>query len=59
MKISWNTAVGRGVHTGIMVPVFAQGPGAENFSGVMDNTDVFFAMEEALGIDNLEDYQCN
>jgi len=25
----------------------------------MDNTDVFFAMEEALGIDNLEDYQCN
>jgi len=59
MKISWNTAVGRGVHTGIMVPVFAQGPGAENFSGVMDNPDVFFAMEEALGIDNLEDYQCN
>ena len=59
MKISWNTAVGRGVHTGIMVPVFAQGPGAENFSGVMDNTDVFFAMEEALGIDSLEDYQCN
>jgi alkaline phosphatase len=59
MKISWNTAVGRGVHTGIMIPVFAQGPGAENFSGVMDNTDVFFAMKEALGIDNLEDYQCN
>ena len=59
MKISWNTAVGRGVHTGIMVPVFAQGPGAENFSGVMDNTDVFFAMEEALGIDSLEAYQCN
>ena len=59
MKISWNTAIGRGTHTGIMIPVFAQGPGAENFSGVMDNTDVFFAMKEALGIENLEDYQCN
>ena len=59
MKITWNTAIGRGTHTGIMIPVFAQGPGAENFSGVMDNTDVFFAMKEALGIENLEDYQCN
>ena len=59
MKITWNTAIGRGTHTGIMIPVFAQGPGAENFSGVMDNTDVFFAMKEALGADNIEDYQCD
>ena len=26
-------------HSGIPVPVFAYGPGAENFSGFMENTD--------------------
>ena len=29
-----------GGHTGIMVPVFAFGPGAESFAGFMDNTDI-------------------
>lgn len=29
-----------GGHTGVMVPVFAYGPGAEEFIGMMDNTDV-------------------
>lgn len=29
-----------GGHTGIMVPVFAFGPGAEEFTGFMDNTDI-------------------
>ncbi len=29
-----------GSHTGIMVPVYAFGPGAENFTGFMDNTDI-------------------
>ncbi|MDD2488098.1 MAG: alkaline phosphatase [Bacteroidales bacterium] len=28
-------------HTGVMVPIYAFGVGAENFSGVMENTDVF------------------
>jgi len=28
-------------HTGTMVPVFAYGPGAENFSGIYDNTQIF------------------
>lgn len=28
-------------HTGIMVPVFASGPGAEEFSGIFDNTEFF------------------
>ena len=28
-------------HTGTMVPVFAYGPGAEYFRGVMQNTDIF------------------
>lgn len=27
-------------HTGIMVPIFAIGPGSEQFSGIMDNTDI-------------------
>ena len=29
-----------GNHTGLMVPVFAFGPGAENFSGIMENIDI-------------------
>lgn len=29
-----------GGHTGIMVPVFAYGPGAEAFMGIMENTDI-------------------
>mgnify|MGYP005647367875 FL=1 len=58
MNISWNTGIGIGSHTGGMVPVFAFGPGSENFSGIMDNTDIFFAMKEALGIDSLENASC-
>ncbi len=29
-----------GGHTGIMVPIFAFGPGAEDFTGFIDNTDI-------------------
>jgi len=29
-----------GSHTGVPVPVFAFGPGAENFTGIIDNTDI-------------------
>jgi len=28
-------------HTAVMVPVFAYGPGAEKFTGIYDNTDIF------------------
>ncbi|MDY5970032.1 MAG: alkaline phosphatase [Bacteroidales bacterium] len=28
-------------HTGVMVPVFAYGPGSERFTGIMQNTDIF------------------
>lgn len=31
-------------HTGVMVPVFAFGPGAEKFSGMYDNTEIFHLM---------------
>lgn len=30
----------KGSHTGVMVPVFAYGPGAEKFTGIMENTDI-------------------
>ena len=42
-----------------MIPAFAFGPGAENIAGVMDNTDIFFIMKEALGLDELSDRQCS
>jgi len=38
-----------GGHTGVMVPVFAYGPQAELFSGVMENTDIFYKFKEVLG----------
>ena len=35
-------------HTSVMVPVFAYGPGAEEFIGIMENTDIFFKMRKLL-----------
>ncbi len=42
---------GSAVHTLTDVPIFASGPGAENFGRVMDNTEVFFGMAAAIGLD--------
>lgn len=36
-------------HTAVMVPVFASGPGAENFSGIYENTDIFVKMMHVFG----------
>jgi alkaline phosphatase len=36
-------------HTGIMVPIFAFGPGAELFQGTMENTDVFRRIKTLYG----------
>ena len=38
-----------GGHTAVMVPVFAYGPKAELFSGIMENTDIFYKFKEAWG----------
>lgn len=38
-----------GAHTGVRVPVFAYGTGAQNFSTVMDNTDLPGKIEELMG----------
>ena len=38
-----------GGHTGVMVPVFAKGPGAEHFRGIYENTDIFKKMKALYG----------
>lgn len=35
-------------HTSVMVPVFAYGPGAEEFIGIMENTDIHTKMKKLL-----------
>lgn len=36
-------------HTGIMVPVFAYGPGAEILQGIQENTEIFVKMMQLYG----------
>ena len=36
-QLSWST----GGHSGLMVPVFAYGPGAQHFTGIMQNVDFY------------------
>ncbi|NEE03937.1 alkaline phosphatase [Phytoactinopolyspora halotolerans] len=43
------------VHTVEDVSVFASGPGAERFNAFLDNTEVFHAMIDALGLDPLNE----
>ncbi len=38
-------------HSAVMVPVFAYGPGAESFTGIYQNTDIFFKIMDALGFE--------
>ncbi len=35
-------------HTGVMVPIFAFGPGAENFVGIMENTEIYNKIMEIM-----------
>lgn len=37
-------------HTAEMIPVFAYGPGAELFSGIYENTEIYHKMKKALGL---------
>lgn len=39
-----------GDHSAIMVPVFAYGPGAENFTGIIENTDIAKKIMKLLGL---------
>ena len=37
-------------HTGLQIPVYATGVGAENFAGLYDNTDIFTKTMAAMGL---------
>ena len=37
-------------HTGLQIPVYATGVGAESFSGLYDNTDIFNITMEVMGL---------
>jgi alkaline phosphatase len=37
-----------GSHTGVMIPVFAYGPGSEKFAGIYENNSIFHKMVEAF-----------
>ncbi|WNJ20660.1 alkaline phosphatase [Pontibacter sp. G13] len=41
-----------GNHTATMIPVFAYGPGASNFAGVYENTDLYLKMMQALDLES-------
>lgn len=43
-------AFSTGDHTAVMVPVFAYGPGAENFAGIQENTDIPKKIMNLLGL---------
>lgn len=47
LDIAWTSKK----HTGVMVPVFAYGPGAGRFAGIYDNTRLAYMFAELLGID--------
>ncbi len=44
------TFIESGSHTGVMVPIFSYGPGAQYFSGIHDNTFFFNQFIKLLGI---------
>jgi len=46
-----NAAFPTGDHTAVMVPVFSYGPGAEEFMGIMENTDIHAKMKKLLFAD--------
>lgn len=39
-------------HTPIMIPVYAYGPGSEAFTGIYENTEIFYKMVQALGLES-------
>ncbi len=45
-----NAVYGTTNHSGVMVPVFAWGPGAELFQGIQENTEIFDKMMLLLGL---------
>ena len=54
IEIQWGT----GRHTGIPVGVYAYGPGAIHFTGLMDNTEIYHKITSILSVDELEPATC-
>jgi len=51
MTINYGTSTGSSqAHTGAQVRTAAYGPHAGNISGLLDQTDLFFIMKNAMGI---------
>jgi alkaline phosphatase len=50
VKLSFSTKD----HTAVMIPVYAYGPGAENFVGIYDNTDIFKKILASFRFKNLK-----
>jgi alkaline phosphatase len=55
VKVQWGT----GSHTSIPVGVYAYGPGAHAFTGLMDNTDIHFMILDAIGLSDLDQLVCS
>ncbi len=55
LEISWQSSH----HTGQMVPLFAEGPGAFEFTGVLDNTDIPKIFAKLLGLRNFPEIKSN
>lgn len=53
MKVSYGTAAegGSQQHTGSQLRIAGYGPGAANVAGLTDQTDMFFTISNALGLD--------
>lgn len=41
-------------HTATMVPIFAYGPGSESFTGIMDNTEIFYKLKYLMNFEDLK-----
>ena len=44
-------AFSTGGHTPVLIPVYVYGPGAERFTGIYDNTDIFRKIVDELGLE--------
>lgn len=49
-KSNFTGSFNTGHHTGTLIPVFAFGPGADEFTGIYENTGIYHKMMQVLGI---------
>lgn len=49
-KANFEAKFSTGHHTATLIPVFSYGPQADEFTGIYQNTDIFYKMKAALGL---------